>query len=315
MSSILSHIKTVTGNTVRLPYHMLGKRVQSYSEAVSAIGFNIATKPVINPFTNQPQKEDVGLYRSDTFAPLGIHSPNFAFSQPEESLRVLDTAARQVGAQWSSASAINGGRSISAFAILPMSIQAPSRGDKVALSLGFSDTFDGSGKMRLSLCANVLACNNGMVSTQSLCAFLSKHNGKLADRLAIFAGSLAMSVQLEVEAMQAKVSKLDKTPMDGSEMAAFTRDLLGVARDAAPEDIPTRTQTALDSITAGFTRGMGNVGRTRWDAFNAVTEHLDWFAPYRQTENSRADNRFTSLFNVNGGSAKVRERALELLLN
>jgi fido (protein-threonine AMPylation protein) len=55
------------------------------------------------------------------------------------------------------------------------------------------------------------------------------------------------------------------------------------------------------------------VGRTRWDAFNAVTEHLDWAGTFRETEFSREENRFESL--VTGSAARVRERAMELLLN
>lgn len=311
-------MKTVTGNTVRKPYHMLGTIVSSYAAAIAAIGFTITAKPVVNPYTGQPQKADVGLYRSDTNECLGIHSPKFGFIQPAESLRVLESAREQLGtrSEWSSVYVGNGGRTLSGFISLDTCLTAPKRGDRVGLSVGYFDCFDGSAKARMKLCANVLACDNGMVSTKDLVSWNQKHNGCFADRFAAFKGKLAYMLQLEIDAMQDRVSKLDNTPMTGNEVERFVYSLFNAtipANTAERDAIPTRLLNRIEAITAGFTRGTGNTGRTRWDAFNAVTEHLDHGSSYRETENSKEDNRFASL--LLGDGADLRERAMALLLS
>jgi hypothetical protein len=68
-----------------------------------------------------------------------------------------------------------------------------------------------------------------------------------------------------------------------------------------------------EAIVTGFSRGTGNRGQTRWDAFNSVTEWVDWESTFRTTEFSREENRFESL--LTGKGANTRNRALELLLN
>lgn len=316
MSSIHTVTHTASGNKLRRPYHAQGTAVQSYAEAVASVGFSLVSKPVVNPFTSLPVEGEVGVFRNDTFGCLGIHSPNFTYSQPADSLALLERAREAVadyGPSWASVRVGEGGRKLSAFLVLDTCITPPKRGDKVGLSLALSDAFDGTGRTSLQLCANVLACDNGMVSARSLVSFNAKHNPNLRDKLDVFAGSLAMNLAMEVQAMQDTVTKLDNTPMAQGEVEPFARVLLGVEANAKPDDIPTRTQTKLDAIITGFTRGTGNQGRTRWDMLNSVTEYLDHGANYRETNNSREDNRFASLFN--GEGANIRARAMELLLN
>lgn len=316
MSSVSTITKTATGSTIRRPYHMTGKPVSSFAEALSQVGFGLVSKPVINPFTSEPIASEVGVYRNDSFACLGVHSPNFTYSQPADSLRLLERAREGVtefGPQWASVNVREGGRKLTAFLTLDTCITPPKRGDKVGLSLALTDAFDGTARTTLQLCANVLACDNGMVRSKSLVSFSAKHSPNLRDKLDVFGGSLAMSLQMEIQAMTDTVTKLDATPMTQGEVAVFARQLLEVDANAKPDDIPTRTQNKLDAIITGFTRGTGNQGRTRWDALNSVTEYLDHGAAYRETDNTKEDNRFSSLFN--GDGAKVRARAMELLLN
>lgn len=294
---------------------MLGTLVKNYAAAVAAVGFTLTAKPVVNPYTGKPQASDVGVYRSDTQACLGIHSPGFTFAQPEETLQVMEESRKAIDGQWASVRLDKGGSRLAAFITLDKQIKAPKRGDAVGLSLAYFDGWDGGAKRRLSLCMDVLACTNGMISRKSICTFSSKHTANSNDKFAVFRGTLAMNLQMEIQAMQDTVSALDNRPMTASEVNGFARALFRVDVNAKPEDIPGRTQTKLDAIVSGFTRGMGNVGRTRWDAMNAVTEYLDHLSSFRATkQSSKEENRFESLTATNGNAVKVRERALALLL-
>lgn len=301
-------MKTITGNEVRKPLASFGKMVKSYAEAVMAIGFTIVSEPAARLTTGKAIPNTQNLYRSDNGYCLGQHTPQFTFIQPDSFMETLDKARELVGGTWRSAGAFKGGKAIAGFFDIEAKITAPTRGDKVGLSVGGFDRFDGCGLNRLQLFANVLACENGMVSQRSLFAFSEKHNGSLSERFAAMEFNLSIRLQTEVEQMEALVSHLDRTPITAPEVERFAT-LLFPAVDE--NNVSTRVQTMRDAVTVGFVRGTGNIGRTRWDALNAVTEFLDWQSSFRETEFSREENRFESL--TSGNAAKVRARALELL--
>lgn len=306
-------MKTITGNTVRFPLSSYGKAVNSHDDACKAIGFDLLKEPISRQSTGKAIGGSIGLFRSDNGNCVGIHSPGFTYLQPCESLRVLEKARELVGGTWRSASALKGGASISAFIDIEnpkFRIVAPSRGDVLGISLARLDYFDGSGKDTLRLAYNVLACNNGAVGSRDVFAFSSKHCSSLKERFAAMEFGLLMRLQTEVEEMQGVVTKLDTNPMTSREVVAFAERLFPATN---PEEVSTRTENMREAVVTGFSRGTGNVGRSRWDAFNAVTEFLDWNSAFRETEFSREENRFESL--VTGNAARTRNRAMELLLN
>ena len=303
-------MKTVTGNTVRYSLSNFGTKVNDYASACAAVPFTFLQEPVSRASTGEKIPNSFGLFRSDNGGCVGIHSENFGFMQPSESLATLERARALVGGTWSSVASTKGGRQLAAFVNIEAQITAPKRGDKVGLSIAYFDRFDGTGKARLQLLANVLACDNGMTRSDSLVTFSERHCASIRERFTAMEFDLSMQLQTQIEEMQSTVNALDNTPITQSEVDAFARVLFPAADEA---NVPTRTANARDAIATGFVRGTGNVGRTRWDAFNAVTEHLDWSSTFRETEFSREENRFESI--VSGSASRVRSRALELLLN
>lgn len=303
-------MKTITGNTVRKCYSKLGAPVVSYADAIAKVGFSIIQEPVARASNCAPIKNKTGLFRSDTGECLEIHSDKFALIQPNDSLLVLERAREIVGGQWSSVQVNKGGRMIAGFVEVENEIIAPNRGDTVALSLAYFDHFDGSGLARLTLSACNLTCTNGMTSLKNVISFNSKHVGDIKGRLHDIEAKMQFNFALAVEDMRQQVTALDAKPMARSEVEAFARALFPVADE---NEVSSRTENMREEIVTGFSRGTGNQGRTRWDAFNAVTETLDWNSTFRTTEFSREENRFESL--LSGKGAATRQRALELLLN
>ena len=303
-------MKTITGNTVRYSLSQFGTKVADYSAACAAVPFTFSQEAVSRASTGAVIPNSKGLFRSDTGGCVGIHSDKFGFIQPHESLAVLERARALIGGQWSSVAVTKGGRQLAAFVSIETQITAPKRGDKIGLSLGHFDSFDGTGRERLPLLANVLACDNGVVRGESIVTFSEKHTANIRERFAAVEFNLAIKLQEQIEELRGVVNALDNTPITQSEVTAFARTLFPAADEA---NVPTRTANVRDAIATGFVRGTGNVGRTRWDAFNAVTEHLDWQGTFRETEFSREENRFESI--VSGSASRIRSRALELLLN
>jgi len=305
-------MKTITGNTIRKPYSQLGKAVENYAQAVATVGFTINALPIPSP-TNPRQsiKNKTGLFRSDNGECLEIHSEKFAFVQPADSLMVLEKARQVVNGQWQTVQVNKGGRMICGFIGVENEFIVPKRGDVISFGLGHKDFFDGKGLEEFFLYSNNLSCDNGMVSSKAVMSFKNKHIGDIKDRVKAVEGRLQYQFVLAVNDMKEKITALDAKPMALNEVTRFAEILF--PSDLVGDEIPTRTLNMRESIISGFTRGTGNQGRTAWDAFNSVTEFLDWGSTFRETEFSRDENRFESL--LMGKAMGTRERALELLLN
>lgn len=309
-------MKTITGNEVRKPYAYSGTKVSNIEEACNAVPFYIVSEPAQCSDTiaklrggRKELENTQNLYRSDTGGLLGQHTPQFGFLQPCDSLQTLETARALIGGEWASVAANKGGRQLMGFISLETTITAPKRGDKIGFSVGYTDFFDGTGKVGLALYANVLACDNGMVGTKSLVTFSEKHGRNLAARAKVMQERLHTNLLLEIGHTQEVIFTLDNKEMTVAEVTNFAERLFPT--DA--EEVSTRTENMREAIVTGFSRGTGNVGRTRFDALNAVTEYLDWQSTFRETQYSREENRLDSL--INGNGARIRSRAMELLLN
>lgn len=293
-----------------------GQNVSNIEAARAALNYNVSKEEIFDADGNS-LADFRGMFNSETRQILGVVKKGFTFIQPSESLEIMEAAVKATGARWTSVASVRGGASLYAFAELPAEkqIRAPKRGDLVSMGFGIRDAFDGSALISGSVFANVLACTNGAKSKRNLFAFAKKHTASLSEVIEGIRYKFAVAVDEAVEEMRATVTQLDNTPMTKSEHDAFTLRLFGVRDEVALTDgsTPTRTLNRVNEVRSLFVRGMGNVGRTRWDSFNAVTEYLDWYSTFRETNVSFEENRFLSI--TDGNAARVREQALELLLN
>ena len=301
---------TSTGSYIRMPYGLCcATPVETYEQACNAIPFHIVTEPAARLSTGLAIPGTQNLYRSDNGFCLGQHTPQYSFTQPCESLEILEKARDLMGGKWQGVSVFKGGRKIMASVTLDTQIKAPNRGDTVAFGLFHTDIFDGTGFETLSLGSVNLTCTNGNTSLKSICSFSGKHNQTLAEKIKQMSKSIMANIALEIGRTREIVFTLDMKEMSNQEMTEFAERLFPSPEG---ETVSTRTENIRQAIVTGFSRGTGNHGETRWDAFNAVTEYLDWQSTFRETEFSREENRLDSLLNGNG--AKIRNRAMELLL-
>lgn len=303
-------MKTITGNIVRKSLAHFGVAVKTHAEACAAVPFNIISEPAARFSTKEAIPNTQNLYRSDNGYCLGQHTPQFGYLQPCDSLATLEKARQLIGGNWQSVAINKAGRSLTAFVDIEAKITAPKRGDKVGLSIAYFDRYDGQGFARLQLFANVLACNNGMTKNESLVSFSQKHSGDLKSRFAALEFKLLVKLQDQINEMQGLVNALDNQPMTRAEVVSFAEQLFPTDDT---DDVATRTKNMREAVITGFARGLGNVGQTRWDAFNSVTEYVDYFSTFRETDFSREENRFESL--TTGSGSRIKARALEMLLN
>lgn len=291
----------------RKSYCSIGTPVASLEEACAAIPYLIETEPAARLTTGKAIPNTRALYRSDTGYCLGIHSERFDFVQPCQSLETLEEARKLVRGEWKACCALKGGKKLTASLSLQSLNFAVKVGDTVEVSLVFVDSFDGSGLTACYIVATRLACTNGLMRDTATFQWRNKHVGNLKDRFAIMRGSLQANVLLQVEELKNTCLELQASPFTLEEARGFSEKLFPQVGDK----LSPQAEKAREAVLSGFVRGTGNEGKTRWDMLNSVTEWLDWQATYRETEYSRAENRFESL--VLGNGAKLRNRAVELL--
>jgi phage/plasmid-like protein (TIGR03299 family) len=124
--------------------------------------------------------------------------------------------------------------------------------------------------------------------------------------------NLLLSVDKAEKEEQAKAQRMAETLMTSSEAIHAFKSLLGIDRETFSEDIPAKTRTQLETLGHLFAQGAGNIGRTRWDAFNAVTEFVDHFRSIRVSSGrNRSEVRFESVLTGSGDDLKAR--AFDLL--
>ena len=306
---------TLANVTARRSVGAFGKAALSFNQAVASLDYSISKEPIYDADHKELAPEFRGMFNSKTRKAIGVVGSGFTYYQPAESLEIMRAAVDTVsGAKWKSVVVTHGGAHISAFAQIKAEIKAPQRGDRVGLSFFMRDSFNGTGRNVWGVSGETLACTNGMVTTDCIFAIGGKHTPSLKDRIEAVRFEIGMRIQDEVEKLRGFVYRLDSTPMSKDEMDTFTLRLFDVKDEAALADTSAQLRSKVDSVRTLFARGTGNVGQTRWDAFNAVTEFADWQTSFRTTENTSAEeNRFLSI--LGGPVMKLKDRARELLLS
>lgn len=122
---------------------------------------------------------------------------------------------------------------------------------------------------------------------------------------------LVETVDAAQNAEQEKARRLASHAMQASEACTFFQNLLNAKADQNG-DFGGKVKGQLQTLYELFTKGTGNLGTTRWDAFNAVTEFTDHSRTVRSgNERNKIEARFESVLLGSGDDLKAR--AFDLL--
>lgn len=247
------------------------------------------------------------LYRSDTKAPLGIVGQDYSASSPKSFLE-----SQYEFAEFSKGDVVRAGfipEKSRAFAFVEMpKIEIPREkrevGDIVRAFIYSTDGWDGGTPSKSRLYLERLKCKNGMTSRQiksTLWVSHTKNREKAyADRYKTFLNEVAA----QMTELQEQFQRLANSRMTEVEMLGFAKQLL-------PSDSGRADNTRIELVNL-FNTGIGNEGRTRWDAYNAVTQYVTHGRSYRETDVRSADtNRFLGVLERD----TLNDKALGLLLS
>ena len=160
------------------------------------------------------------------------------------------------------------------------------------------------------------ACNNQFVAMtkESTRDYRIQHFSNYSNRLDLVKDVFAKNID-SLKNMYTDFAKLDSTVITKEQLYNFLGELYPMKND---ED--ERTTNRHNDIAALFSRGDGNLGKSRWDAFNAVTEYVDHHQHAARMANAIENknhtyiqNRIGSLNTPGGQMDRFKRRALNLL--
>jgi phage/plasmid-like protein (TIGR03299 family) len=250
----------------------------------------------------------VGTYSNGNRTGLSVVGENYGLMTDQKFFEILEQVYNG-RAVVETAGTLRNGRRV--WCLVKRDQWSVTTGDKVMTYDLWVNRHDGSGCWELHrtnvrvVCSNTwqMAIGNGRNRVIGIA-----HRANILDHVKSALATLEV-VQKNEAAERAKVQALAAAKFSYSEAESFFKVLVGL-RDG--DDKATRMINQVNSMNELFVRGTGNEGKTRWDAFNAVTEFVDHSRTIRLTNGrSQSEARFeSSLF---GSGDAVKAKAFELL--
>jgi len=262
---------------------------------------------LLNGLTLPNQKGLVGLTSKGIQVPLAVVGEGYGVLTSETMYRILDEVYKGQAVVDAAGTLRNGQRE---WVLVKREAWSAKAGDTVLTFDLWLNRHDGSGCFELHrtnvrvVCANTwkLAVSGGNR------VFGVRHTRNVAQGVQAALEVLGYVEEAEVKQRRA-AQRMAEAVFSETEAARAFNLLLGIREEA---EISTRTQNQAKELNRLFSAGTGNLGRTRWDAFNAVTEYVDHGRSSRVTEGrDESEVRFESVLMGSGDALKAR--AFDLL--
>lgn len=260
------------------------------------------------------------LRREDTGQVFGFVKGRYTAIQNEDIFKPFNEIVNENGAHYTAGGVIGGGKKVWMQAELdkPMII---GEADVVKSSIILMIDHAGTGSNAILPFTSRVACTNqfGLISRAAK-GFKVRHSINWEDSIeetrVRFNSAMGNNRQFEKLANQ-----LARLPFTGQQFKEFAGVIMPDVKPNkyAPEG--RNMEKKRDVMQSLFFEGMGNKGRTKWDAFNAVTEYFDHYQGAMRLANAeerQADTRGTYearfLNTLNSGMTnRIKSKALDLL--
>lgn len=293
----------------------------------AGFGFNVERVPMHTPEGNKVKNNYI-IRRDDTKRILGTCKSRYMPVQNDAMFEPFHKMVQKFGATYETAGLINGGSKCWISAKLPGDWGVKGREeDKVERRIISLISHDGTKRNSYLSIANRVFCNNMLsllTKEGAKQGYSLSHTKNWENNLDIIQGNFESSIAAH-EQFQNVANKLNEMTINTEEVKIFSELLLpdrpGKVNEKG-EQVRKRETSRLtnrrEAIVDLFVAGAGNQGRTRWDAFNAVTEFVDHHNNIKSLEGKNAgeaaQRRFVS--NLLGGPGdQIKQRALTMLQN
>lgn len=294
---------------------------------ISGIDFDARKIENYYHFNGQLRKgQDFQVVRSDTGISLGVVGKNYQCIPNKEVFEPAHITAQTNDAILESGGVINGGETCFTSYQLPFDIRLDGRPDDVIGSnMLIFNNFSGKSHAVMMIFTTRFFCLNQVralrIHGKKLegSAFIHKirHNSKSEQRLKTAHDAFAAAIA-GARATKEFADALNAIPMTGKQMVNFAEKILPnkIDENGEEKETSTRLENQREELINLFAHGAGNLGKTRWDAFNAVTEFVNHNRGAKTTVNKTAgQNRLASVLIPGGQGDKMVITAGELLLS
>ena len=325
---LASGITTTDGMayTGRVPWHGLGVKVEgkamTAAQAIEAAGMDW-TVSTTELYTNtagfyEPVEGRVATMRDDTQDLLGFVSDRYQPVQNTESFRFFDEIVGAGDAVYHTAGTLWGGRKIWILAHMGNGEYKLDNGDQLESYILLDNSHDGGSALRMRMTPIRVVCSNTLASaTRGDAVFAARHTSGITGRVAEARDLLGLN-KVYMDRFMGQCNEVADKAFDGLDMDRLTRKLLNLKAEKPIWNQRGIKTTHGEKMRSLFWSGEGNRGETRWDAFNAVTEFLDYERGSRGAKDSvgstdeevvsrRLDNSWF------GDGAAMRSKAWEIL--
>jgi phage/plasmid-like protein (TIGR03299 family) len=297
------------------PWHKLGTIVSGLLTAKEAIlaaklNWNVSLQPV--NVGSQIATDYKAIVRDDNQKVLSILGNRYFPIQNNEAFEFFDEIIGAGQAVYDTAGSLNGGKRVWIMAKLKGSLFIHTRpDDKIDKNVLLVTSHDGSSSLMMQIVSTRVVCQNTLsvalsdATNQIKIRHTRNYEGKKAD--AMKALNLCNGY---FDNLQGVLNMLDAQSFSAKDVESFTERLVESKKD--DEQDSTRTKNIRAEIADLFSSGIGNLGRTKWDMLNAVTEYCDKHrTTHGQDEASKEESRFSS--SMFGSGATLKAKAFQLL--
>lgn len=296
-----------SGNNV-LPWHKLGTVVSGLLTAKEAIqaahlDWVVDFAPITVCGKEINQNEYRATVRRDTLETLGIVKARYEVIQNSECFDFMDSLVADGELKYETAGALRGGKQVWMLAKYDGEIEINS--DKHEQYLLLVTSHDGSKCLECMwtsvrvVCANTLSIAlNGRSNSIKI-----RHSASWESKRDEAKRVLGLTQDYFAN-MREVLSGMNEQAMNQDDMSVFSKLLFPAKNE---QDVPTRTSNIRWGVDRLFNRGAGNMGASRWDALNAVTDYVDHQSTLRGENSTRLES---SLF---GTGAAIKQKAFDLL--
>lgn len=297
-----------------------------YDQVMRSAGFDFEVEKT--PVLDLEGKEITGHFnirRSDTKQTFAIMRKRYTAIPMEEMFRPFHEMVQEYGAEYESAGLIGGGKKAWISAKLKDSFTLKNRSnDKVDNRIMAFGSNDGTKRNAYFGISHRIFCNNQLrtiMQKANESDYWISHTKNWKEQLRLakegFEAALRGLKQFEKIA-----NLLDQKKMTSDECRGFATLLLPDPerkKDEKGKDIEVRTTSRLanrrEAIVDLFANGAGNLGATRWDALNGLTEwvnHHNNVGKLEKQGRQAAERRLVSTL-MGGPQDQLMQRGLVLL--
>ena len=314
----------------RRPWHDLGIYVEgeamTAAQAIEAanLDWEVVTEPVYRSipagdFSPTHFKEIEGkraVVRQDTGEVFGILTERYTPFQNLHSFDLVNAVVGTGDAVFHTVGSLHGGRRV----WMLLKLQGDytlDNGEKLESYVLLDNSHDGTSALRMRLTPIRVVCANTLgAATGKQAAFYSRHTSGIMDRANEARDLLGLNA-VYMERFMSQANRIAEERFSSFDMERFTRTVLDLDPDKELDRQHGVKAAAGLKLMELYRYGVGNFGETRWDAYNAVTEYLDYSKGGRSVGsvdsvsdtdvNRRLENSWF------GSGNQMRERAWDIL--